>query len=229
MKIFVPAAFLVAVFAAAGPVSAHHPGENLDAVIGDKETYFQMVDKAAPPIGLSDADGKPVDLADFTGKVVVMNFIYASCPDVCPLHAEKIAAVQAMINGSPMKDMVQFISVTTDPANDTPDILASYGSDHGLDSVNWKFLTVSAGQGEAASRKLAESYGHKFKATEDGFQAHGIVTHVIDGAGRWAANFHGLKFKSVNLVLYINGLTNNANAPAAERDPGWFEKMKELF
>ena len=229
MKILGTAAFLVAVFTAARPVSADHPGENLDAVMGGKETYFQTVDKVAPPFALSDADGKPVDLTDFNGKVVVMNFIYTSCPDVCPLHAEKIAAVQAMINGSPMKDMVQFISVTTDPANDTPDILASYGPDHGLDALNWKFLTVRAGQGEAASRKLAESYGHKFEATEDGFQAHGIVTHVIDGAGRWAANFHGLKFKSVNLVLYINGLINNENAPATSRDSGWFEKMKELF
>src|SRR3546814_10249326 len=28
--------------------------------------------------------------------------------------------------------------------------------------------------------------------------------------GRWAANFHGLRFNSVNMVLYINGLINNA-------------------
>ena len=224
------AAFLVVtVLSVLSPATAHHPGENLDAVMGNKETYFQMIDKAAPAFALRDQNGAAVDLADYAGKIVVLNFIYAHCPDVCPPHSEKIAEVQAMINESPMKSMVQFVSITTDPANDTPDLLASYGPDHGLDSENWIFLTTKPGQSDDMTRALAQAYGHKFTVTAEGFQTHGIVTHVIDRGGRWAANFHGLKFGSVNLVLYINGLINHANLPKNKREPGLLDKMKGLL
>ena len=80
--------------------------------------------------------------ADFHGKVVVLHFVYASCPDFCPLHAEKLAEVQEMVNQTLMKDLVQFVSITSDPANDTPEVMRAYGPAHGIDPVNWVFLTV---------------------------------------------------------------------------------------
>src|SRR3546814_8164252 len=84
-----------------------------------KEEYFQTIDRRAPGFELVDADGKPVALSEFADRIVVMHFINAGCPDVCPLHADRIAEIQGMINQTPMKDRVQFISITTDPANDT--------------------------------------------------------------------------------------------------------------
>jgi protein SCO1/2 len=52
---------------------------------------------------------------------------------------------------------------------------------------------------------------------------------VIDRGGRWAANFHGLRFESVNLVLYINGLINNAAAPPPKPEPSVLDWVKDLF
>lgn len=124
---------LFAVLALAAPALANHPGDNLDEVMGGKEEYFQAIDKPAPPFALRDARGDAVTLDAFSDKVVILHFIYTGCPDVCPLHAEKLAEVQAMINQSPMKDMVQFITITTDPVNDTPEVLEAYGPAHGLD------------------------------------------------------------------------------------------------
>src|SRR3546814_15842350 len=96
-----------------------------------------------------------------------------------------------------MKDRWQFVSITTDPANDTPDMLKAYGPAHGLDPANWVFLTAGPDQGEDTTRKLVEAYGHRFMITEDGLQVHGVVTHVIDRGGPWSANFHGLKLHRV--------------------------------
>ena len=191
--------------------------------------YFQLIDGPAPPFELMGAGAKAVTLAGFSDKVVVLHFVYASCPDVCPLHAEKIADVQAKINLSPMKDMVQFVTITTDPEKDTADVLAGYGPAHGLDLANWTFLTTLPGQAEDSTRDLAGAFGHSFTEGEDGYQTHGVVTHVIDRGGRWAANFHGLRFASVNLVLYINGLINNASAPDSEAEPGMWDWVKDLF
>ena len=225
-----PTAVLFAVLALAAPAAAHHPGDNLDEVMGSKEEYFQAIDKPAPSFALRDARGDTVTLDAFSDKVVILHFIYAGCPDVCPLHAEKLAEVQAMINQSPMKDMVQFITITTGPVNDTPEVLEAYGPAHGLDPANWTFLTTRPEQSEEATRTLAEAFGHRFTKTDDGYQTHGVVTHVIDRTGRWAANFHGLRFESLNLVLYVNGLTNKAPAPpTVAPKPGWRERLKGLF
>lgn len=213
----------------ATPALAHHPGTDLDKVMGSKETFFQIKNKPAPDFTLGDPNGNVVRLTDLHEKVIVLHFIYTGCPDVCPLHAEKIAEIQAMINRSPMKDMVRFITITTDPLNDTPDVLKAYGTAHGLDAANWAFLTAMPDQGEDATRTLAKAYGHKFIKTDDGYQVHGVVTHVIDRNRRWAANFHGLRFGSVNMVLYVNGLINNAHAPSKPADSSLWEKIRSLF
>ena len=136
---------------------------------------------------------------------------------MCPLHVERIAQIQEMVNLTVMKDQVQFISVTTDPLNDTGEVMRDYGPTHGLDAVNWVFLSGGAANPDDLTRKLAKSYGHTFTKTDDGFQLHGVVTHVIGRQGHWRANFHGLKFSPTNLVLFINALVNDVHN-ATRRD-----------
>jgi protein SCO1 len=198
-------------------------------VMTGKEESFQIIDRQAPPFELVDADGASVSLVDFTDRVVVLHFIYASCPDVCPLHADRIAEVQGMINQTPMKDRVQFVSITTDPSNDTSDVLKAYGSAHGLDPVNWRFLTAGSNQPEDVTRQLVQAYGHKFMETDEGLQMHGVVTHVIDRGGRWAGNFHGLAFDPLSLVLYVNGLTNNHRNPLGTAKPSLWRRLRDMF
>jgi protein SCO1 len=211
-------AVLIAIFATPSLTIAHSL-ESLQQDLFKKEQYFQIKDAPAPDFILENADGKPVGLRDLHGKVIVLHFIYTRCPDVCLLHAEKIADVQTMINITPMKEQVTFITITTDPENDTSEALRSYGPLHGLDPVNWMFLTKRRGDPEDATRKLAERFGHGFDKTNDGLQIHAIVTHVIDRDGGWRGNFHGLKFSSTNLVLFLNGLVNDDHKPGDDEHP----------
>ena len=198
----------MAIWAMVPPPGYAHSLKDLDSRLHKREKYFQPLDKEAPDFTLQDADGGTVALSDFRGKVVVLHFVYANCPDVCPLHAERIAEVQRMVNQTPMRDLVRFVTVTSDPKRDTPDVMRAYGNTHGLDPVNWTFLT-SGPKRLTATRELVEKFGHKFTEVEGGYQVHSLVTHVIDREGRWRANFHGLKFQSINLVLFINALTND--------------------
>lgn len=57
---------------------------------------------------------------------------------------------------------------------------------------------------------------------------HGVVTHVIDLGGRFAAKFHGLRFDPLNMVLYINGLTNTVQIPERP-EPIWWDQLRSLF
>ena len=137
------------------PAALAHSLEELESELGDRETYFQPIGKEAPSFALEDAEGRALGLQDFHGKVVVLHFVYTSCPDVCPLHAERIAEVQEMVNRTPMRELVQFLTVTTDPEHDAPELMQDYGPAHGLDPANWMFLTSGPDWPEDTIRKLA--------------------------------------------------------------------------
>ncbi|XKM38402.1 SCO family protein (plasmid) [Rhizobium ruizarguesonis] len=229
MRILRSAMLAIAVaVASVAPVLAHSL-EEVDQGLRHNDKYFQPVDSEAPGFTLQDAEGRTVSLSDLGGKVVVLNFIYTNCPDVCPLHAERIAELQAMINQTPMKAMVEFVTITTDPKRDTGRIRSEYGQIHGLDPVNWVFLTAMPDQPEDSTRKIAEAYGLKFTRSEEGMRMHGTVTHVIDQDGRLRARFHSLKFEPVNLVVLVNALTNRTQQPHAHQQPSFWEKLKGAF
>src|SRR5260370_35470426 len=225
MKSFATASVVLAVVAAgSAPVAWSHSLKDLQTQLGDREKYFQPIDKDGHAFTLQDAGGHAVRLADFRGKVVVLHFIYPNCPDVCPVHAERIAEIQALTNQSPRKQQVEFITITTDPSRDKGEVLRNYGPAHGLDPANWIFLTTKPDQAEDTTRHLAEAFGHRFDKTEDGYQTHGIVTHVIDKEGRWRAEFHRRQFEPTNLLGFVNALGHHIEKPHCPRQPSpWGE------
>lgn len=188
--------------------AAAHSLKDLEGQLLKRERYVQMMSKKAPEFTLQDAGGTRVRLSDFLGKVVVLNFVYTNCPDVCPLHSEAIASIQESVNGTPMKGLVQFVSITTDPKRDTTAVMRAYGPAHGLDPANWAFLT-SGSDKLGATRELAKRYGLKFMLSKDGYQLHAVVTYLIDKSGNLRAKYHGLKFKETNMIVHINALTND--------------------
>ncbi len=203
--------FVLLAFVAAGRPAVAHSRKDREAQLFKRARFVEFVSRPAPEFELRDAEGRAVRLADFRGKkVVALWFIFASCTEACPLQSDVLAQVQEKVNRSPMRDLVQFVAVTTDPERDTPQVLRAYGPSHGLDSRNWAFLTSGADRPEA-TRELADRYGLKFTRTEKGDFMHGVVTHIIDYEGRIRARFHGLKWNQINMVVYINALTNDVH------------------
>lgn len=234
MRMIVRWVFALLMTVSIAPAASAHSLKYLEQKLTDKEQYFQVINKPSPDFTLRDADGRIWRLEDLREKVLVLHFIYAGCPDICPLHAERIAELQTLINPTPMKDMVRFITITTDPVNDTTEVLRDYGPAHGLDSVNWLFLTTTPEQPEDTTRQLAAAFGHRFAKVEGSYQVHGTVTHIVDREGRWRANFHGLDFESVNLVMFVNALTNDVHGGREHEDVrrghrSWWSRIGDLF
>lgn len=73
---------------------------------------------------LEGAGGVTMTEDDFSGKVVLMFFGYASCPDICPTTMAQLALVTEALG--PKADQVRILFVSVDPHRDTPDILQSY-------------------------------------------------------------------------------------------------------
>ena len=200
---------------------AAHSIAEVEDQLSQREHYVQMVERPAPAFTLQDPEGRRVSLSDYRGKVVVLWFIYATCPDVCPLHSKVMADIQDQINSTPMRDLVQFVAITTDPENDTIRVLKEYGPAQGLDSANWVFLTKSPDQPDEITRNLAKEYGVEFVPTDDGMQMHGTVTHLIDREGMMRARYHGLKFNPTNFIVHLNALTNEDSHPEAGASSFW--------
>jgi protein SCO1 len=73
---------------------------------------------------LADHNGQQRTLADFRGKVVVIFFGFAQCPDVCPTAMAELAEVKRLLGADAGK--LQGLFVTLDPERDTPEVLKAY-------------------------------------------------------------------------------------------------------
>ena len=97
---------------------------------------------------LVDQANQPAKDEDLLGKVQVLDFIFTSCPDACPMLTSKMSSLQGRIT-SPN---VGFVSFTVDPERDTPAALESWATRFHADKARWRFLT-----GEPAQLKAVVS------------------------------------------------------------------------
>ena len=98
------------------------------AACSEKKPSFNAVDITgadyAKGFTLADANGKQRTLGDFKGKVVVMFFGFAQCPDVCPTTMTEMAQVKQQLGRD--GDKLQILFVTVDPERDTPAVMKAY-------------------------------------------------------------------------------------------------------
>lgn len=97
--------------------------------------------------GLVDQDERPTSADELRGKVVVANFIYTSCTDICPLLSARMRQLQERLRQENLLgSQVQLLSFSVDPARDTPEVLRAYAGRNGADPTAWRFLTGSEEQ-----------------------------------------------------------------------------------
>ncbi len=96
-----------------------------------------------PAFTLVDQAGETFTREDMlaTEKTWVVGFVFTSCPSTCPAVSRAMLMFQEQIERSKLSDHVGLITVTVDPATDTPEVLAAYANELGADLDNWRFLT----------------------------------------------------------------------------------------
>ena len=100
--------------------------------------------EAAPEAKFVDENGRPRDFASFRGSTVVLTFMYTRCPmpTFCPLMDKHFAAIQEDVKGdAALRGHVQLVSVSFDPATDTPPVLKRHAKTLAADPAIWSFLT----------------------------------------------------------------------------------------
>jgi len=97
---------------------------------------------AAPRFSLTDQSDQPFTSADTANRVVVVDFIYTTCTDVCPMLSARMRDLQERLKSENLfASRVLLLSITVDPQRDTPAVLAEYGERFHADPAGWRFLT----------------------------------------------------------------------------------------
>ncbi|MDH4063527.1 MAG: SCO family protein [Acidobacteriota bacterium] len=140
---------------------------------------------------LQAADGSAVSLAAPRGRVTAVTFIYTRCPlpDFCPLMDRRFAELQhRAARDAGLAGRVRLVSVSFDPATDTPARLAEHATALGADPAIWQFATLAD---PAAIDRFAATFGINVIREADGTITHNLRTVVIDRTGRVAAVHDG--------------------------------------
>jgi protein SCO1/2 len=99
-------------------------------------------------------DGRTVRFYDdlLKGKIVLINFIYTECGDICPGMTQNLADVQKLLGDRVGRDVFMY-SLTLQPEADTPERLKAYAETFDV-KPGWLFLTGAPADIETLRRRL---------------------------------------------------------------------------
>src|SRR5215467_133574 len=106
--------------------------------------------REAPTFSLVGSNGKKLSLRDYLGKVVILEFGYTFCEEVCPVTLARLTQVYKKLGDSARE--VQLIYVTVDPARDSPERLREH-----LAAFNPSFLGATGPADELET--VRKAYG----------------------------------------------------------------------
>jgi protein SCO1/2 len=163
-----PCALAAAILAAcaAPPAPAPPPERRADAA----RLMAELMSGRHPigaPFSLTDPAGRRVALADFRGRLVLLYFGYAACPDVCPTDLAQIGLALRELGAA--AEQVQPVFVTLDPLRDTPAVLREYAT-----VFHPRFVSLTGSEAEV--RRVATD----FKVFFEKVPLQGTGTYAID-------------------------------------------------
>jgi protein SCO1/2 len=116
------------------------------------------VGDAVPDAAFIDQTNTRRSFSEWKGSLTLVTFVYTSCPlpTFCPLMDQNFATIQrAVSDDTPLRGQVKLISISIDPAHDTPAVLAAHAKQLKADPAIWTFLTGD----QATTDRFAGRFG----------------------------------------------------------------------
>jgi len=149
---------------------------------------------AVPDAAFVDQDGKARHFAEWRGSAVAVTFIFTRCPlpDFCPALDRSFARLAALVQGDPaLAAKVRLLTVSFDPAYDTPAVLRKHAARLRADPALWLYLTGDVDAVDAFGRHFGLSV---VREGADAGLTHNLRTAVVDPAGRLVRTWRGSDF-----------------------------------
>jgi protein SCO1/2 len=151
-----------------------------------------------PSPAFLDQDGRTRGLDAFKGSTIVLTFIYTRCPveTFCPMMDRHFADIQRAIVKDPALKNVHLVSVSFDPATDTPAVLKKHARELQADPARWTFLT---GERDAIDR-FGSEFGVFVTRSAGNDITHNLRTAIIDPGGRLVKVYTGNEWTAAQVL-----------------------------
>lgn len=135
---------------------------------------------------LLDREGRPVSLASYRGKPLLVSFIYTGCFQVCPTTTRSLQETVEGLLKSVGPSQFNVVSIGFNQPADSPQALKAFATQYGIRQTNWEFLSPPA----AIVPAMAQDFGFVFQASPAGFD-HVLQVSILDAEGRIVRQVYG--------------------------------------
>ncbi|MGE3844422.1 MAG: SCO family protein [Vicinamibacterales bacterium] len=152
-----------------------------------------------PDASFTDQSHQPFSFANTRGKAVALTFTYTRCPlpTFCPLLDRHFKVVQQLVaRRADLKGKTQLLTISFDPAFDTPDVLGRHAAALDADLASWRFLTAD----KVTTEDFATRFGVSIVPDAGGTITHNMRTAVVGPDGRLRKIFNGGDWTPDDLV-----------------------------
>jgi protein SCO1/2 len=177
------------------------------------------------PVGdylLYDGDGRPVRIAQYRGKPLLVSFVYTGCRQVCPAATQFLARATKDAEAALGRDSFNVATIGFNLPFDNPAAMRVFARELQADAPYWHFLSPDP----ASLAGLQRDLGFSAVATPKGFD-HITQLTIIDGDGRVFRQVYGDAFEPRLLIDPLKQLLTGAEAPPQDLD-GLLRRVKLL-
>lgn len=146
----------------------------------------------------TDHTGRPLRVSDLRGKPWVASFVYTGCFQVCPTTTQFLKRAVQSARDVLGTGRFRVVSIGFNQPFDTPEALAAFARQQGIDLADWVFVAPHTDDVNA----LLVEFGVTVEATAAGFD-HVIQATVVDAEGRVYRQVYGDAFA---LPMFIGPL-----------------------
>lgn len=153
---------------------------------GLRRVELERAPRSLPAIGLIDQSGQLLPLSGYGAASSYVTFVtlqYLRCQTVCRTSAVGQSWLQHEVRARGLQRRVRLLTLSFDPANDTPAVLTGHARKLGADPATWRFATVSDA---AELPALLQLFGIVVLPDGLGGYAHNAALFLIDRDGRLA-------------------------------------------
>jgi len=146
-------------------------------------------DQVPPALTLTTQAGKTLQIGNYRGQALVLTFVYTRCPlpNYCPRMSKQFATLQPTLRER-YGQKAQLLSISFDPAYDTPKVLRDYAARYTDRLDSWTFATGDSTEIQRAT----QLFGVFTKKKDSDEITHNLTTALIGPNGRvrrlWRGN-----------------------------------------
>ncbi|MGN1401453.1 MAG: SCO family protein [Bacillus sp. (in: firmicutes)] len=129
-------------------------------------------------VALQEHNGTNFTFNNMEPKIRLIEFMYTKCPDICPNTTYQMKQLRdRLAEDNVFGSKVEFLTISFDPDQDTPDVLKEYANAFEIDKIDgWRLMVGN----KQDVKKLADNFDFQYRDPGTGQFIHTSATYLLD-------------------------------------------------